>query len=179
MKPTTYLKFPVETVRLLLQHSRTCETRRPTLDQLFDFRFLKDGVPKKAEGEIYKDIDEIDRSKIPAGLCLVKDTGCYLMSNGLPRLLNTDESRSLVAYAEGLGPHCDYDTLRTACGGDDFAEFLPAESIEAILQEQDPACPYLVIGMSKTHLALIIDKGEKPQSKQSKGKRNSNGRKKP
>jgi Protein of unknown function (DUF3085) len=75
------------------------------------------------------------------GLFLVKDDGVYVMSNGEPHLAGT-ESRNKVVYArgyEGLPRTASvedrmerYDKVRGAAGGDDFAEFVPAKSLEKL-----------------------------------------------
>jgi hypothetical protein len=59
-------------------------------------------------------------------LIWVHDQGIYLMSGGLPRLLDpANPESSLIVYAEGWNP--DRDGFRrdyTDLGGDDFAEHL-------------------------------------------------------
>jgi hypothetical protein len=65
------------------------------------------------------------------------------MSNGEPPLPGTD-SRNKVVYARGYEtlPQTAsdddrmerYDKVRDAAGGDDFAEFLPAKSLEKLEQ---------------------------------------------
>jgi hypothetical protein len=75
------------------------------------------------------------------GLMLVKDDGVYLMSNGKPGLPGT-ETTNKVVYAQGYEALPDtasteermaqYDKIRDAAGGDDFAEFLPAKSLAAL-----------------------------------------------
>lgn len=68
--------------------------------------------------------------KRPA-LQLVKDSGCYLMSNGIPRLpdpkAKPGETRSLVVYAAGC--HKDDEWI----GGDDFVEVLGIEDFERLI----------------------------------------------
>jgi Protein of unknown function (DUF3085) len=77
------------------------------------------------------------------GLFFVKDEGVYLMSNGEPPLPGA-ESRNKVVYARGYEALAQtaslddrmerYDKVRDAAGGDDFAEFLPAKSLEKLEQ---------------------------------------------
>jgi hypothetical protein len=77
------------------------------------------------------------------GLFLVKDDGVYVMSNGEPHFPGTD-SRNKVVYARGyealpqtatLEDRMNrYEKVRSAAGGDDFAEFLPAKSLEKLEQ---------------------------------------------
>lgn len=65
------------------------------------------------------------------GLMLVKDSGIYLMSTGLPGLLRADSTpentHNVVVYALGFKPDDEdsYDKCRDAVGGDDFSEVLP------------------------------------------------------
>lgn len=74
-----------------------------------------------------------------AGLWWIKDEGTYIMSNGLPAL-----TENHVVYAEGFDADCDWDLLRDACGGDDFAEFLGDDVCEMIAR-CDGADGHLII----------------------------------
>lgn len=63
-------------------------------------------------------------------LFFVHDHGVYLMSNGEPRDIVTDENKetTYVAYAQHCNPRTDnewWDNARELVGGDDFAETLP------------------------------------------------------
>lgn len=103
------------------------------------------------------------------GLFLVKDEGIYLMSNGKPGLLGGNE-HSIVVYADGYEPLTEtrrdgtdtwgerYEKIRDAVGGDDFGEFLSADSFKR-LQPQDK----LTIRISATAIDLTIIPG--PTSK--------------
>ncbi len=75
-----------------------------------------------------------------AGLWWIKDSGTYIMSNGSPALPIGEN----VVYAEGYDADCDWDDLRDACGGDDFAEFLGDDVCEMIAR-CDGADGWLVI----------------------------------
>ena len=66
-----------------------------------------------------------------AGLWWIKDDGTYLMSNGSPRLVDS-EGNNVIVYAKGYESGCDYDKLIDACGGDDFVEFLGDDVNEMI-----------------------------------------------
>lgn len=60
------------------------------------------------------------------GVLFVHDTGVYLMSNGIPRLLNERGDKNRVVYAESCDPDADDDypeNSRALVGGDDFVEF--------------------------------------------------------
>lgn len=103
------------------------------------------------------------------GLFLVKDEGIYLMSNGKPGLLGENEHNKVV-YADGYEPLTEtrrdgtdtwgerYEKIRDAVGGDDFGEFLSADSFKR-LQPQDK----LTIRISATTIDLTIIPG--PTSK--------------
>lgn len=79
------------------------------------------------------------------GACvlLVKDSGIYLMSNGLPHDPVTPGARSrFVAYAKNYGPTA-YAACRAAVGGDDFTEPFPLEEFA------------LAIG-GATHVRIVV-----------------------
>ena len=96
------------------------------------------------------------------GLFLVKDEGVYLMSNGKPALPGENAANKVV-YAKGYEPLTEkrrdgsdawgerYEKIRAAVGGDDFAEFLPADSFKK-RQPQDK----LSIRLSATKIDICI-----------------------
>ena len=81
----------------------------------------------------------------PPCLWLVKDEGVYLMSPGLdpdPQPVDPPR-RPPVAYADGFDPTRDdrmavWDRAREAVGGDDFAEDIPIEWVDAALAARSP-----------------------------------------
>ncbi len=95
-------------------------------------------------------------------LFLVKDEGIYLMSNGKPGLPG-ENAPNKVVYAKGYEPLTEkqrdgsdawgerYEKIRAAVGGDDFAEFLPADSLKE-LQPQDK----LSVRLSATKIDIRI-----------------------
>lgn len=95
------------------------------------------------------------------GLLFVKDDGIYLMSNGQPSLVQKPGgTSSKVVYATGYeSPNSDtgefsdyqYEKIRAAAGGDDFAEFIEAKSLDA-LQAGDE----LHIVLTPTTMELVI-----------------------
>jgi hypothetical protein len=103
------------------------------------------------------------------GLFLVKDEGVYLMSNGKPGLPGENAANKVV-YAKGYEPLTEarrdgtdtwgerYEKIRDAVGGDDFGEFLPADSFKG-LQPQDK----LTIRISATAIDLTIIPGPTPK----------------
>jgi hypothetical protein len=103
------------------------------------------------------------------GLFLVKDDGIYVMSNGEPHLPGT-ESRNKVIYARGYEPlprsasvedrMAFVDKVRAAAGGDDFAEFVPAKSLEKL--ERDGLLE-INLTSSKMTISVIRKLPEKPE----------------
>ena len=80
----------------------------------------------------------------PAGLLFIKDQGIYLMANTNPRQLRADQKWSVVCYADGYGPDCDWWEVHAAAGGDDFAEFLPLDEVLRVVNAA-PADRWFVI----------------------------------
>jgi hypothetical protein len=113
------------------EHAKGSSDFRLSFSDLADKSLLKAGetMPKRGWAEE----SQIDKSKIGPRILLVKDQGCYLMSAGIPALTGTGTANA-VAYAEGLGPDCDYEDLRCACGGDDFAEPLPLSMFDQAMK---------------------------------------------
>jgi hypothetical protein len=126
------LHFDRALVARLLAHAEAAEARRPTLDQLFSPIYQKEPVVGRMPTA-----DDIDETRIPAGLMLVGDMGVYLMSNGKPCLPDPAGAANLVAYAREADPRGssrDWLTVKVASfGGDDGAEFLSAEVIRQAL----------------------------------------------
>jgi len=89
-----------------------------------------------------------------AGLWWVKDNGTYLMSNGFPRLLDS-EGKNVVVYAKGYESGCDYDDLVDACGGDDFIEFL-GDDVNEMIARCDGAEGTLEIVATDGEMAISI-----------------------
>lgn len=131
------LTFKAGEVRRLLGHSKAAKEHRPSYEDLFDPAYHKGGVVKLDANE-WPDSGNIDRLRIPAGLQLVGDQGVYLMSNGLPALLEDESTtRNVVAYALESDPRSEfddwYDAKRSIMGGDDCVITLPAEMFERAL----------------------------------------------
>lgn len=126
------LHFERALVERLLAHAEAAEAHSPTLDQLFSPEYQKERVTDRMPTH-----EDIDETRIPAGLILVGDQGVYLMSNGTPCLPDPDGAPNLVAYAKEADPRGAssdwYDIKRASFGGDDGAEFLSAEVIRQAL----------------------------------------------
>ena len=136
------LHFDAALVRRLLDHSRAAATRRPTMDQLFEGRFRKDGQDVDLDRlpiDAWPTAADIDPSKLPAGLWLVGDQGVYLMSNGGPGLLiDPSGTANVVAHAAEADPAKQPDSWwevkRISFGGDDGVTFLDLGFAEALIQ---------------------------------------------
>lgn len=131
------LTFKAREVRRLLEHSRAAREHRPSYEDLANPAYHKGGgVKLDASG--WPDSDNIDPTRVPAGLLLIADQGVYLMSNGLPALLaEPGGTRNAVAHALESDPGAEgddwYDAKRSIMGGDDCVITLPAEMFERVL----------------------------------------------
>jgi hypothetical protein len=138
---TSHLFFDGAEVRIQLDRTLQAKTRRPIIEQ--SVQLIQDRMGC-SEDEAYSHLfgghakwAEEASAAIPAGLWLVHDEGCYLLSNAEPFTPG-------VAFALGLNPHTDgegvWDAARAAVGGDDFTCFLPASDFS----EVGPGCQVLL-----------------------------------
>src|SRR6266850_2279182 len=85
-----------------------------------------------------------NRTDVPVGLLLVKDDGIYLLSNGVNK--DVPSVTGLIAYAKGYEAPSkltdqdargeQYEKIRDAVGGDDFAEAMPiTPSTDLLIQD--------------------------------------------
>lgn len=123
-------------IERLLAHAEAASERRATLTQLFDKSLRKPGHGAREWGLQ----EDVDPTKIPAGLWLVGDHGIYMMSNGLPLLPFDDGQKpNLCAYAREADPAQNagraHDVKRQAFGGDDGCEFLDAALVRQALKQ--------------------------------------------
>ena len=97
------LHFDLALVRKLLDHSKAATERSPSLDQLYEGRFRRDGKDVGLDNlgsDNFPTADDVDPARIPPGLWLVGDQGVHLMSNGKPALLvDPADTRHVVAHA--------------------------------------------------------------------------------
>lgn len=155
------LWFNVGEARRLIDFSLTAPRRKANFAQAFDPRFAKDGVESDRlslgdDGLLLHPLkpDEIDGSLIPAGLWLVKDSGCYLMSNAADLPVDASTGSLPVAYARGLDSKADADDLRYVCGGDDFCEFVEADpQLVEFLRKGDAADAFR-IGLDDSEILI-------------------------
>ncbi|MYE02253.1 MAG: DUF3085 domain-containing protein [Alphaproteobacteria bacterium] len=130
----TRLLFDMEQVAGLARHSRAAPERRMTMGQRAEI-YGEDRCATQQPGE---------ERLAPPCLWLVKDEGIYLMSPGIHPEPHGDRSaRAPVAYASGFDPTRDdrmavWDRARDAVGGDDFAEAVPLEWVDAALAARSP-----------------------------------------
>ena len=131
----TRLLFDMEQVAGLARHSREAPARRMTMGQRAEI-YGEDRCAVAQPGE---------ERLAPPCLWLVKDEGIYLMSPGIHPDAETEErpARPPVAYASGFDPTRDdrmavWDRARDAVGGDDFAEAVPLEWVDAALGARSP-----------------------------------------
>lgn len=127
-----YLTFSIDAVAPLVDQTKKAATHRLNIYDAFDPEMHLGGVVK-TDGNGWPDAANIDPAKLVAALWLVKDQGCYLMSNAeLP-----EHEFPLVAYAHEANPkELDFDTWwnasRDVMGGDDCAITLPIEWFEGL-----------------------------------------------
>lgn len=160
------LTFPRERVLALLEHAEAAPDRRVTLEQTVSAENWRDDLPadRRAllDGEAGEDgfafsarKEDVDMAKIAPGLILVGDQGVYLMSNGVPGLPVSKRGDN-VAYANEVNPitmEFDdwWDAKRASFGGDDGAEFMPADVIRAFLPPEGD----LVMEVTPNAISLI------------------------
>lgn len=164
------LHFNREQTLRLLEHSRSATSRLPNGEQLFDPQFLKAGAPTRACARA----EDIDGSKIPAGLWLVGSDGIYLMSNGPnhPKDLETGENAAI--YAVECDPKADPDNWwfvkRSAFGGDDGCEFLDASAIQAACDATAPD-PFVWLEVTPKGISVPVLQPASPKPKRASWKK--------
>jgi len=119
-----------------------------------------DVVPLIEHALTAKDHDPAFEDPKPVGpaLWLVHDRGVYLMSNGMPRLLD-EAGRSRVAYAEGCDPERDpewWETSDALAGGDDFAELLDENWLRHLQAAHERGAERITIAISGDTLKLLL-----------------------
>jgi hypothetical protein len=155
------LKFPIDGVRRIYEHSKDKKEFNPSFGDFFEHRFLKPGVTVE-EGQPAK-VDDIDFTKVPPRFELVHDQGVYLMAGTRESLLREgeevteDSTPNFVVYAEGMNPDIDeawYEEARHAVGGDDFGQPLPLEWMKQYL-ENFPKAKYFCLSFNDESIGLV------------------------
>jgi len=145
------LTFKIEELKPLVAHALTSATHSPTFNMLLNPAFLKKGAKLGTKG--WAEPEDLDPAKIPAHLVLVKDAGVYLLSSGLPRLMDPKDPKgqsSMAAYAKGMRPEDGWDAWQIL-GGDDFAEQIDLAFVKKAI---DGGARHLVIDISETQISL-------------------------
>ncbi|MXY17220.1 MAG: DUF3085 domain-containing protein [Acidobacteria bacterium] len=152
----TRLLFDMEQVAGLARHSREAPERRMTMGQRAEI-YGEDRCATRQPGE---------ERLAPPCLWLVKDEGIYLMSPGIhPEPESGDRpARAPVAYAVGFDPTHDdrmavWDRARGAVGGDDFAEAVPLEWVDAALAARSPE---FALEFGADAIGLLLPFGPRP-----------------
>ena len=135
------MHFDLALVQRLLDHSLAATERSPSLEQLYDGRFRRDGKDADLDNlsaGSFPTADDVDPARIPPGLWLVGDQGIYLMSNGRPSLLvDPADTRHVTAQAAETSPAADpdgwWEVKRAAFGGDDGVVFLELPFVEGLI----------------------------------------------
>ena len=146
------LTFPIDdTLKAIVEHARNAPERKPNFAELYDPDCRKDG--KEPADDVFPSEDDIDPSKIPFGLWLVKDQGVYLMSPGRPGLDREDGKGNLVSYALEAHPADEgcWDAARAIMGGDDCVEKLDLEFFEKAIAANHSA---ILVIVTPTDLSL-------------------------
>ena len=145
----TRLFFDMEQVAGLARHAREAPERRMTMGQRAEI-YGEDrcAVPQPGEERL-----------APPCLWLVKDEGIYLMSPGIHP--DAGRTRAPVSYASGFDPTRDdrmavWDRARDAVGGDDFAEEIPIDWIDAALAAR---APRFVLEFRPDTIGLLLPTG--------------------
>ena len=149
----TRLCFDMEQVAGLARHAREAPARRMTMGQRAEI-YGEDRCATPQPGE---------ERLAPPCLWLVKDEGIYLMSPGIHPDAEPQQrpARAPVAYASGFDPTRDdrmavWDRARDAVGGDDFAEAVPLEWVDAALAARAPA---FVLDFGADAIGLLLPAG--------------------
>jgi len=123
------LEFKASEVLNLIKIVKTGKVHSVTLSMLFEAKYHKGNKVKKIKG--WPDHKNIDHSKVPPHLQLVKDQGVYLMASSHRPDIDP------VFYAKGMNPDTDADWYETAyggLGGDDFSEAIMLNDFEKQLE---------------------------------------------
>lgn len=138
------LKFDMEGIKKIYEHSQNEKTFLPTFGQLSEAEYLKEGEIMPECG--YVNSDKIDFTKIPPAVHLVKDQGTYIMAATVSQLkpenAEPNSTTNFVVYAQGLNPELDddwWESSRVVMGGDDCVIDVPLEWIKVTLERNQDA----------------------------------------
>lgn len=135
------------------------DARRFNMTQAWSVEFLRDDLPSERLAYIMADAEEgistrisaedLDRSKVPAGVWLVADGGIGIISNvdvSRPGVLS--EPTEVMLHAFDTDPRCfdldERDMIKVdVFGGDDEVNFIDAEFIMAATEQLSPVVFYV------------------------------------
>ena len=132
-----WIEFSVEALRPLWVHATLANANSPTFDQVYEAY----GEERTFNDEV---TDEERRAIAKPNLHIVKDDGIYMLSNGIPALMDPVKRLSpngqnmmevqQVDYGKGYDPRERdvWDACRAAAGGDDFCEAMPEGFLEKV-----------------------------------------------
>lgn len=138
------LHFDKATLQLLIEHAQSCSRHEPTLAMMSDPLLLKDGVTLRAGTQ--PSYSNVDLGKVPAHLQLVQDDGVYLMSSGIPILLENNAPLILRPMEQ---PALDLES------GFDMVVALPLELFNEAMLDGRPT-----VRMELLSNCLCINSGE-------------------
>lgn len=151
------LTFQIAALLPLLDHAEAAPGQCLTFGDRFDKVVWKESALPDSDGMV--EAENIDPTKVPPRLWLVKDHGAYMMSGGSPRQLREPGSESsLCVYAKDCDPSKDedfYETARARCGGDDFVETFPTAGLREMI-EKSPGAKTLRIRICSRSIAIEI-----------------------
>lgn len=125
-----WIEFPAAEVSRLLDHSEACTEHMPNPDLMLDKRYLKEGV-KVRDGRL-PSLDDIDLTRVPAGLNVVLERGIRLASNGLPAPPPGEAAVCAAVCDPATVP--DWMAVKERLAGrDDRPLFLPGPDIRGVL----------------------------------------------
>jgi hypothetical protein len=159
------LIFKAQDLKPIVEHALASPAHTPTYAMQLDPAYWREGA-KVAPGG-WPGPEDLDLSKVKPHLQLVKDEGVYLMSSGSPRLIDPSVQggmRSLVAYAEGMGPEDGWESWQ-AVGGDDFVEHVDVGFIKKAL---DLGADAIRITLTESSLAIDFEYPKGAPSKRAK-----------
>lgn len=153
------LYFPIDGIRQIIEWAKTNSAPHGIpLTYLFDAKYHKGGIVVEKDG--WPDADNIDLSTIKPHVLWVKDHGTYFIAgNHVPK-------QSPVIYADGMAPGRGvpsdgwYDRMVAVCGGDDFAEPIDVDELEAVLGSM-PSAKFLRLTVSdgEFRMAPVMRRG--------------------
>ena len=164
---TFFANFPIEGVKKIYEHSIANPVFTPAFHQMFEGRYRKDGKDFESGGNKWPKADEVDNSKLPAQVAIVKDSGAYLMAQTEKRLpgdVDAEKGKSgynFVVYCEGCNPSVDEDyweRQQQAFGGDDFGDVIPLEWLKmAIDNAERTGIDMMIIKVTKEGFQLMTN----------------------